>query len=71
MFNPQQFALNLIANNPNVIQNDKQKHWVDVIKSGNSQEGEQLANNLLNTYGVRREDVPNIAQQFFANMLRR
>lgn len=70
MFDPQQFALNLIANNPNIIQNDKQRHWVDVIKSGNNQEGEQLANNLLQTYGIKREDIPNIAQQFFGNMLK-
>lgn len=70
MFNAQQFALNLIAKNPNIIQNEKQKHWVDVIRSGNNKEGEQLANNLLNTYGVKKEDIPNIAQQFFANMFR-
>lgn len=70
MLNIQQFALNLIAKNPNIIQNEKQKHWVDVIRNGNSQEGEQLANNLLNTYGVKREDVPNIAQNFFGSMFK-
>lgn len=70
MLNVQQFALNLIVKNPNIIQNEKQKHWVDVIRNGNSQEGEQLANNLLNTYGVKKEDIPNIAQQFFSKMFK-
>ena len=63
--NIQQFALNLIEKNPNVSNNPMGKQMVEVIRSGDSAKGEQLANNLLNTYGVSRDDALAQAKKFF------
>jgi hypothetical protein len=48
-----------VANNPNA------QSMVDVIRSGDSKRGEQIARNLCDTYGVKPEDAVRQAQQFF------
>lgn len=66
MNNPVNFLLNqLIQNNPNIQQNPQAQSMIDIIKNNDSVKGEQIANNLLQTYGVSKEDALKRAQQFF------
>lgn len=60
-----EWALNLIEKNPNVSSNPMGKQMVEAIRSGDNAKGEQLANNLLNTYGISREDGIAQAKKFF------
>ena len=65
MPNFRQLAMNLIGQNPNIANNPQAKQMLDVIQSGNSQEGQRIADNLCNTMGVSREDALRKAKQFF------
>ena len=65
MPNLQQFALNLISRNPNIANNPQKKAMIDVIKSGDSQKGEEIARNLCNTYGVDPKEASQQAANFF------
>lgn len=56
---------NLLQNNPNIQQNPQAQNMIDAIKNNDSVKGEQIANNLLQTYGVSKEDALKRAQQFF------
>ncbi len=60
-----QFALDLIARNPNVGNNANAKAMIEVLKSGDNARGEQMANNILQSMGVSREDALSQAKGFF------
>lgn len=55
----------LLENNPNIQNNPQAKEFLEVIRNNDSVRGEQIANNLLQTYGVSKEDALKHAQQFF------
>lgn len=59
------FALSMLSNNPNVKRNPQLQEFVNVIQSGDSVKGEQIATNLCNTYGVPKEKAINDAKHFF------
>lgn len=59
------FALGLLANNPNVANNPRSQEMINVIRSGDQQRGEALARNLCATYGVKPEDAVRQAKSFF------
>lgn len=54
-FNPMQFALNMIQRNPQIANNPRAQDMIKVIQSGDSARGQQLAENLCQTYGVTDE----------------
>ena len=58
-------ALNLLSQNPNVANNPNAQEFINVIRSGDSARGEQIAQNLCNTYGVSKEDAVKNAKSFF------
>lgn len=64
-FNPMQFALNMIQRNPQIANNPRAQDMIKVIQSGDSARGQQLAENLCQTYGVTKEQAMNQAMQFF------
>lgn len=64
-FNPMQFALNMIRQNPQIANNPRAQDMINVIQSGDSVRGQQLAENLCKTYGVTKEQAINEAMQFF------
>lgn len=64
-FNPAQMAMNLINQNPNVAANPQAKELIDIINSGDSARGEQMANNILNSYGISKEQGLTDAKKFF------
>lgn len=64
-FNPGQFAINMINRNPQVANNPRAQELLQVIKSGDSAKGEQIANNLCNTMGVDKNQAIQEAKRFF------
>lgn len=65
MINIQQFAMNLLQNNPNVAKNPQVQEMLKVIQNGDSQRGQMIAENLCKTYGITKEDALAQAKQFF------
>lgn len=62
---PIEFALRMIKNNPKFANNPQYQNYIQILESGDAQKGEELANNLLNTYGVTKEDALAQAKNFF------
>lgn len=54
-----------IKANPNIANNPQMLAYIEVLESGDSKRGKELANNLLETYGMTREDALNQAKAFF------
>lgn len=66
MNNPMiQTIIDRIKANPNIAGNPQALAYIEVLESGDSKRGQELANNLLNTYGMTREDALAQAKQFF------
>lgn len=65
MINPLNFAMQMIQSNPNIANNPQAQHMVEVIQSGNAEEGEKIANNLLQSYGVDKDSALKQAKSFF------
>ena len=59
------FALNLIQQNPALQNNPNAKEMIEVIRSGDTAKGEQIASNLCKTYGVDRNQAVQQARSFF------
>ena len=54
-----------IKANPNIANNPQMLAYIEVLESGDSKRGKELANNLLETYGMTKEDALNQAKAFF------
>ena len=66
MANPfQMIATAIMQRNPNVKNNMQAMEYLNVISSGDSKKGEQIADNLCKTYGMSREEMLQQAKQFF------
>ena len=63
--NPMQFAMNMLQRNPQVMNNPQAKGLMDVIQSGDSAKGRQMAENLCKTYSVTKEQALQEARKFF------
>lgn len=63
--NVKQMITNLMMRNPAVADNPNAKAMLEVVSSGDQAKGEEIANNLLNTYGVSKEDALRQAREFF------
>lgn len=59
------FAKNQIQNNPNVRNNPQFAEMIRAIENNDSVAGEQLARNLLSSYGVTQGQAVMMAQKFF------
>ena len=65
MFDTISFALNLLSQNPNIRSNPQMQNMLQVIQSGDSVRGQQIAENLCSTYGISKEDAISNARNFF------
>lgn len=65
MPNMEQFALNMIQNSPKCKNNKMAQELADILKSHDNKRGEEMANNLLQTYGSSKEDGIQKAKKFF------
>lgn len=68
----QQMVINAILNNPKiqekVNQNEVTKNYFEVVKSGNQEEGIKLANQIMETYGLIKEDAVSQATNGLSQM---
>lgn len=51
------FAINAINSNPDVKNSPMAQQFLQALQSGNNQQGEAMANNILQTYGLKREEA--------------
>lgn len=65
MFNPQQFALNMLTQNSNLKNNQMALQAIDILQRNDERAGIEMANNLCQTYGITKEDALGRAKQFF------
>ena len=63
--NLKELAMKLLSQNPSVANNPQAAHFMQVIESGDSVQGQKIAENLCKAYGVSREDAVNSAKAFF------
>lgn len=63
--NLMQFAMNMLKQNPNVARNPQAQAMVQVLQSGDAQKGQQIAQNLCQTYGITPEEAVKQATSFF------
>lgn len=59
------FALQMLAKSPQVYNNPNAQELIRVIQENDSVKGQQIAENLCNSYGVSKEEATNQAKQFF------
>ena len=57
------YAMKMIQNNPNIANNPQAQPMIDAIQRGDEQAGVELANNILQTYGLSKEQGLSIAMQ--------
>lgn len=62
---PMQAMVNMIKANPAIADNPQAQAYLDVLESGDAEKGEELANNLLSTYGMTKEQALTEAKKFF------
>ena len=60
-----QFAMNIIGNNPKIKNSPQGKELMNILQTNDSARGQKMAENLLNTYGVSKEEAISQARQFF------
>lgn len=56
-------AAQMIRNNPNIQQTPLAQAGINAILSNDAKAGEQLANNILNSMGMTKEEALQIARQ--------
>lgn len=64
-FNPMNFVMQKIMNDPRIRQNPQAQQYLQIIQSGDQQKGEEIARNLCQTYGVTPDQAMQQARQFF------
>lgn len=64
--NISQFAMNMIQNNSDKIQNKElANQLMDILQTGNLRKGEELANGILQQNNIQKEDALKQARSFF------
>lgn len=56
-------AAQMIRNNPNIQQTPLAQAGINAILSNDAKAGEQLANNILNSMGMTKEEALKIARE--------
>lgn len=57
--------ISMIKANPAIADNPQAQSYLDVLESGDAKRGEEVANNLLKTYGMTKEEALKKAKAFF------
>lgn len=63
--NPTQILSQFLQNSPQVANNPQFRNYIEVLQSGDAQRGQQIAQNLCQSYGVDYNDAARQAKQFF------
>lgn len=59
------FAMNLLQRNPRVANNPQAQKLMEIIQNGDNQQGEKMAENLCETYGMTKDQALTEAKKFF------
>lgn len=65
MITPMQFLQNAMRQDPNIANNPQAQNFLQILQSGDTQKGQQVAENLLKTYGMTKEQGMNQVHNFF------
>lgn len=65
MISPMQFLMSQIQQNPNIANNPQAQSYIQIIQSGDQKKGEEIAQNLLKSYGMTKEQGMAQAKRFF------
>lgn len=57
--------LNMAMNNPMLKSNPNAQSMLNVVRSGNAQQGQQIADNLCKSMGMTRDEALRQAKGFF------
>lgn len=69
MPNIQDIAIGMLRSNPNFKDNELAQSFLEAYDQKDSRKGEELANNIINTYGLDRNTAINQAQNGLGNLL--
>lgn len=59
------FAINLLQRNPQFSNNPQAQKLMEIIQNGDNQQGEKMAENLCETYGMTKDQALTEAKKFF------
>lgn len=65
MTNLKDFAMNILAQNPQIANNPNAQNMIQAIQSGDDKRGEEIATNLCNAYGITPQQAVQDAKRFF------
>lgn len=65
MTNLKDFAMNILAQNPQIANNPNAQSMIQAIQSGDDKQGEQIAKNLCDSYGISPQQAVQDAKRFF------
>lgn len=65
MTNLKDFAMNILAQNPQFANNPNAQSMIQAIQSGDDKRGEQIAKNLCDSYGISPQQAVQNAKRFF------
>lgn len=65
MPNMMQFVQTIVRNNPQIQSNPQAQQMLNVIMSGDSARGQQIAQNLCKSMGISEQDALANAKRFF------
>lgn len=57
-----------LQQNPDIMNNQNAREMLNVVLTGDSKRGEEIANNILQSNGVSKEQALSQAQTYFSNM---
>lgn len=63
--NPVAAMVKMIRANPAIADNPQAQGYLDVLESGDATKGEEIANNLLKSYGATKEEALAKAKAYF------
>lgn len=59
------FAINMLQHDPRFANNPQAQKLMEIIQNGDSQQGEKMAENLCETYGMTKDQALTEAKKFF------
>lgn len=67
--NIMQFAMNNLQNNPQIQSSEMGQNFMNILQTGNAKAGEEMANNILHSYGLSKEEAIRQAQAGIMQMM--
>lgn len=68
MFDPAKFAMQMIQNNPQVMNNPMAKQYLEIIQNGDSAKGQEVANTLESIRTIWSSSDPELKKRMKADL---